>query len=229
MDKYKARLLILGYKQKYGIDYVETFAPVAKITTIRALLAVDTMKNWFVEQLDVSNAFLNGDLEETVYMTMPQGYCGHESRISMNGAKKKSDELTQLVCRLEKALYDLRQASRQWHHKLSVTPVANGFKHSKADYSLYSQVNNDAIILVLIYVDDILIPNNCQGLIRDLKGMLSTHFNIKDLGPVNYFMGLKIDKSDVGFFVLQKKYTSDLLKEFGMQVVTPLKLLVDAN
>lgn len=199
--------MILGYKQKYDIDYVETFAPVAKMTTVRALLTVAAMKDWFVDQLDVSNAFLNGDLEETIYMAMPPGYCGQGSRISVNVAKAKNEGVTQLVCRLQKALYGLRQASRQWHHKLYVTLVASGFKHSNADYSLYSQVNNGAITLVLIYVDDILIASNCQGSINELKGMLANYFNIKDLGPVNYFLGLEIDRSASGYFISQRKYT----------------------
>lgn len=228
VDKYKARLVILGYKQKYGIDFVETFAPVAKMSTVRALLAVSAMKNWFVHQLDVSNAFLNGDLNETVYMTLPQGYNGVGSRISVNGMTKVGDVTTQLVCRLRKALYGLRQASRQWHHKLAVTLVSMGFKHSKADYSLYSQVTNENITLVLIYVDDILISGNCQVAINELKIMLSAHFSMKDLGPASYFLGLEIDRSDAGIFVSQKKYTMDLLKEFGMMKAVPLKLPMDA-
>lgn len=187
IDKYKARLVILGYKQTYGIDYVETFAPVAKMTTVRALLAVAVMKEWHVHQLDVSNAFLNGELEETVYMSMPRGYSSYGSRIKL-GYMETGGAKTKLVCRLMKALYGLLQASRQWHHKLSVTLVSIGFSRSKADYCLYLRVEDGIITLVLIYVDDILISGNCQETIVELKAVLSKHFHIKDLGPVSYFL-----------------------------------------
>lgn len=229
IDKHKARLVILGYKQTYGIDYVETFAPVAKMTTVRALLAVAAMKEWHVHQLDVSNAFLNGELEETVYMMMPQGYNGYGSRISESLTTAESKNVQQLVCRLKKALYGLRQASRQWHHKLSVTLVSIGFSHSKSDYSLYSKVKDEVITLVLIYVDDILISGNCGKSIDKLKAELSAHFHMKDLGPVSYFLGLEIDRSNAGFFVSQRKYTLDLIKEFGMMKATPLKLPMDTH
>lgn len=229
VDNYKARLVILGNKQKHRIDYVETFAPVAKMTIVRALLAVAAMKDWFVHQLDVSNAFLNGELEETVYMSLPQGYDGYGSRISDTGMMQKSEGLNQLVWRLKKALYGLRQESRQWHHKLSITLVSIVFCHSKADYSLYSKVCNESITLVLIYVDDILISGNCIAAISDLKKILSSHFTMKDMGPVSYFLGLEIDRSEAGFFISQRKYVMDLLKEFGMRGTTPLKLPMDIH
>ena len=126
----------MGYKQTYGIDYVETFVPVAKMTTVRALLAVAALKDWEVHQMDVSNAFLNGDLEELVYMLMPPGYKGLGSRIELNQGANSPAETQQLVCRLKKAIYGLRRASRRWHHKLSVTLVSIGFRHSKATVSI---------------------------------------------------------------------------------------------
>lgn len=228
IDKHKAHLVILGYKQTYGIDYVETFAPVAKMTTVRSMLAVAAMKNWHVHQLDVSNAFLNGDLNEVVYMTLPLGYTGHESRIDKKGIVDLS-AYKHLVCRLIKALYGLRQASRKWHYKLAKTLTSIGFSHSKADYSLYSKVTEDSITLVLIYMENILISGNCLHSINDLKNTLSSRFHIKDMGPVSYFLGLKIDRSKDGFFVSQRKYVLDLLKDFGMINSTPLKLPMDMH
>lgn len=171
---------------------------------------------------------MNGELEEIVYMSMPQGYYGHGSRIKQ-GQIVTGGVSSRLVCRLKKALYGLRQASRQWHHKLSVTLISIGFGHSKVDYSLYSKVENEVVTMVLIYVDDILISGNCQHAIADLKVVLSSHFHMKDLGPVSYFLGLEIDRSDAGFFVLQRKYTSDLIKEFGMEKASPLKLPMDTH
>ena len=229
IEKYKARLVILGYKQTYGIDYVETFAPVAKMTTVRALLAVAAMKDWEVHQMDVSNAFLNGELEEVVYMLMPQGYTKLGSRIGTSGAYENVAAEKQLVCRLKKAIYGLRQASRRWHHKLSVTLISIGFQHSKADYSLYSKITGEVITLVLIYVDDLLISGNSLSAVNDLKNVLSSHFRMKDLGEVNYFLGLEIDRSQAGIFMSQKKYVMDMIKEFGMSNATSLKLPMDTH
>lgn len=187
----------------------------AKMATVTALLVVAAMKEWHVHQLDVSNALLNGELKKTVYMTLPHGYTG-QGRRDTQGQMKIKTKNPLLVCRLKKALYGLRQASRQWHHKLSITLVSLGFSHSKADYSLYSKVENNVIILVLIYADDILISGNYKAAIHDLKAVLSTHFHIKDLGPVSYFFVLEIDRNSVGFFVSQRKCTLDHLKEFVM-------------
>ena len=228
IERYKSRLVILGYKQVHGIDFTETFAPVAKLTTVRALLAVIAIQNWYVCQMDVSNAFLNGDLDEVIYMKMPPGYNGIGSRISTtepHGWKEDS----KLVCRLKKALYGLRQASRQWFSKLSFTLKAKDYVQSKADYSLFSRTDDGKITVILVYVDDILIAGDSMNEIDGLKKMLSQNFHMKDLGTPRYFLGLEIDRSQSGFFVSQKKYTNDLLKEFGMADAVPLKLPMDAH
>lgn len=229
VERYKSRLVILGNKQVYGINFSETFAPVAKLTTVRALLAVAAMQNWMVCQMDVSNAFLNGDLDELVYMKMPPGYTGMGSRISAATSVQSLGNKDIKVCRLKKALYGLRQAPRQWFSKLSITLKSMDYKQSKAYYSLFSYTRNNNITVVLVYVDDILISGDSQGDIAALKQLLCQNFHMKDMGTPRYFLGLEIDRSNAGFFVSQKKYTIDLLKEFGMQNVTPLKLPMDAH
>lgn len=133
------------------------------------------------------------------------------------------------VCRLKKALYGLRQAPRLWANKLGITLIAAGFKHSKADYSLYTKTSGDSITVVLVYVDDLLITGNCPDSISALKITLSNAFHMKDLGPVSYFLGLEIDRSSMGIFISQKKYTLDLLEEFGLTNATPLKLPLDSH
>lgn len=208
---------------------METFDPVAKMATVQTVLAVAAMKDWHVHQLDVSNAFLNGELEETFYMTLPHEYNGEGCRLMSCGKPTTEMNLGQLMCKLRKALYGFRQASRQWHQKLAVTLVSIGFNHSKADYSLYSKVEGHVILLVLIYVDDFLISGNSEEVIHDLKKVLSNHFHMKDMGPVSYFMGLEIDRSEDGFFVSQQKYTLDLIKKFGMTGAMPLKLQMDTH
>ncbi|GKB89771.1 cysteine-rich receptor-like protein kinase 8 [Tanacetum coccineum] len=145
-DRKKAILVVNGNRQRKGIDYEETFAQVSKIVTVRALLAVATMKGWDVCQMDVSNAFLHGDLFEEVYMKCSPGYVGQVEGV-------KDVERSTLVCKLKKSLYGLKQASRQWFAKLSSALLSFGYKQSKADYSLFVKVDSSSFTLVLVYVD----------------------------------------------------------------------------
>lgn len=229
VERYKSRLVILGLWQIYGLDYAETFAPVAKMTTVRALLAVAAMQGWLTIKMDVTNPFLHGDLDEVVYMKFPQGYTGLGSRVSVNqGEPTPHTHTSSTVCRLNKSLYGLKQAPRQWFSKLSTTLHAVYELHSIQSrltiYSLFTKINAGNILLILIYVDDLLICGNCALDIQHLKSMLSTKFHMKDSGELRSFLGLEIDRSSNGIFVSQKKYTIDLLKAFGMLHVTPLKL-----
>lgn len=227
VERYKSRLVILGCNQRYGEDYAETFAPVAKMTTVRAVLAVAAMQDWYTFQMDVTNAFLHGDLHECVYMKMPKGYTHFGSRIELNTEAKKPSSTT--VCKLKKSLYGLKQAPRQWFSKLSLTLVEFGYNQSKADYSLFTKTRHDNITLILVYVDDLLISGNSLEEIQKLKDMLSHAFLMKDLGELRYFLGLEIDRSSAGFFVSQRKYTLDLLKEYNMMDAKPLQLPMDPN
>lgn len=178
--------------------------------------------------MDVSNAFLHGELDETVYMHMPQGYTGIGSRITVNSKIIKTTAST-LVCKLKKSLYGLKQAPRNWFSKLSVTLLSMNFTQSKADYSLFILTKDESITLVLIYVDDLLISGNCNNSINSLKAMLSEVFHMKDLGDVTYFLGLEISRSESGFFVSQRKYTTDLLNDYNLLNTTPLKLPIDLH
>lgn len=214
VECYKSRLVILGCRQTYGVDYEHTFAPVAKMTTVRALLAVAALQNWEVMQMDVTNAFLHGDLYETVYMKLPQGYSHIGSRVVLQG--ECSARTSDLVYKLKKSLYGLRQAPRNWFEKLATTLKQLHFIQSLSDYSLFTLTTANSITLVLVYVDDLLLAGNNLKEINHLKQMLSSTFKMKDLGNVSYFLGLEISRSSAGFFVSQKKYALDLLEEFGV-------------
>ena len=134
--RYKARLVAKGFAQTYGIDYEETFSPVAKMTTIRTLLAVAAAKSWKLYQLDVKNAFLNGDLLEEIYMEQPEGYV--------------HPKFSTYICKLKKALYGLKQAPRVWYHKLVVYLMQNGFRELDADPSLFVNEKKGKLIAFML-------------------------------------------------------------------------------
>ena len=158
IERYKARLVAKGYTQTYGIDYQETFAPVAKMNTIRILLSVAINNGWNLYQMDVKNAFLQGTLEEEVYMTLPPGH-----RLENN---------TNLVCRLKKSIYGLKQSPRAWYGKLSHFLINYGFKVSHSDNSLFTKHKGNDTIVVLVYVDDIIVTGNNQNKIDEVKRVL---------------------------------------------------------
>lgn len=147
IERYKARLVAKGYTQSEGIDYHDTFAPVAKMVAIRTLFAVAAAKGWILEQLDVNNTFLHGDLHEEVYMTLPLGYI-HDSIVP------------NLVCRLIKSIYGLKQASRCWFEKLAACLIKAGYKQSQTDHSMFTFNQDGVFVVAVVYVDDILLSGN---------------------------------------------------------------------
>ncbi|KAM1171421.1 hypothetical protein ACFX2G_022146 [Malus domestica] len=206
IDRYKARLVAKGFHQQAGIDFTETFSPVAKPVTIRILLTLAVHHDWFLNQLDISNAFLHGSLKEEVFMQQPPGFVD---------ASQPS-----FVCKLNRSLYGLKQAPRAWYDKLGSTLLSLGFANSKSDCSLFV-CTSPSLVIVLVYVDDILVtgPNSshCQAFIQKL----STLFPVKDLGPLHYFLGLEVHRSSDGIFMSQGKYAMDLLIKTKMEGCKP--------
>lgn len=214
VERYKARLVARGYTQMEGVDYHDTFAPVAKLVTVRTLLAVATKRDWIIQQLDVNNAFLHGDLEEEVYMKVPQGFV---------------DKGETRVCRLRKSIYGLKQASRNWYHKFTTALIDIGFRQSRADYSLFTYKVGGVYVAALIYVDDVIIVGNDKDKIQQTKSNLDQRFSIKDLGNLKYFLGIEVARTSEGLVLSQRKYTLDILKDSGLQGCRPSAFPMEQN
>jgi hypothetical protein len=201
IDKYKARLVVKGFRQIAGRDYEEVFAPTAQQATLRVMMAHASAKHLEVEQLDVRTAFLNGDLSEEVYLRLPS-------------------ELGGKIWKLHKALYGLKQAARAWHDKLRDEMLKHGFTPCKHEPCLFFRGQGDMRVYVVIHVDDALIFGQ-RPAISKAKESISAMFDVKDLGPVSYFLGISIQKTESGGYSLsQPKYVSDLLESFGMTDAT---------
>jgi Reverse transcriptase (RNA-dependent DNA polymerase) len=155
IESYKARLVAKGYTQTYGMNYQETFASVAKMNTVRILFSIAVNHNWTIYQLDVRNTFLQGTLNEEVYMTLPPGH------------EKEGDDT--IVCKLHKLIYGLKQSPRAWYEKLSSYITSCNFQISSADHSLFSKRGNNYIIIILLYVDDIIITSDNLEEIRKVE------------------------------------------------------------
>jgi histone deacetylase 1/2 len=202
VDRYKARLVAKGFKQRYGIDYEDTFSPVVKAATIRLVLTVAVSRGWSLRQLDVKNAFLHGVLEEEVYMKQPPGF--------------ENSQTPHFICKLDKALYGLKQAPRAWFSRLSNKLYSLGFVPSKADTSLFLFNKSGIIIYVLIYVDDIIVTSSSDKAIGALLHDLRDDFALKDLGPLHFFLGIEVKQTYDGLRLTQEKYAADILTKVGM-------------
>ncbi|PKU87481.1 Retrovirus-related Pol polyprotein from transposon TNT 1-94 [Dendrobium catenatum] len=206
--RHKARLVAQGFKQEYGLDYFETFSPVAKFPTIRILLTVAVTHQWKILQLDVSNAFLHGDLNDTVYMSQPPGFVDSVH--------------PDYVCLLKKSIYGLKQSPRQWFATFSTHLLQFGFKTSTADPSLLIYQNGSKVLYILIYVDDILLTGSDANLINSLLDDLHKRFQLKNLGTINQFLGISVTTTSNGLHLNQELYATTILNRSGMTNCKPL-------
>ncbi|GMJ13708.1 hypothetical protein HRI_005040000 [Hibiscus trionum] len=210
VDRFKARLVVKGFTQIEGVDYIDTFSPVAKMTSFKVLLALAASNDWHLLQLDVNNAFLNGQLDEEVYMKLSLGYNLKDSMSCAN-----LDESSNLVCKLNKSIYGLKQASRQWFHAFSQVILKCGFVQSPSDHSLFTKGTGDDFIALLVYVDDVVLAGKNLLLLEAVQDFLQSHFKLKLLGPLKYFLGFEIAMNDTGISLSQRHYTLQLLEDTG--------------
>ncbi|PKU64015.1 Retrovirus-related Pol polyprotein from transposon TNT 1-94 [Dendrobium catenatum] len=209
LARYKARLVAKGFHQEFGIDYFDTFSPVAKFHTIRILFTVAISRHWPILQLDVSNAFLHGHLEETVYMKHPQGFV--------------DATYPNHVCLLKKALYGLKQAPRQWFSTFTTFLTEFGFRISAADPSLLLFSKGSTQLYILVYVDDILLTGNESSIIDSLLASLQSRFHMRNLGPVSNFLGIQVSPISSGVHLSQSLYATTLLSRAGMKDCKPVQ------
>ena len=202
VERYKARLVAKGFKQREGIDYEEVFAPVGKQATLRFILSHASAEDLEVHQLDVKTAFLNGELEEDIFIEQPPGY---------------TDGNRHTACRLHRALYGLRQAPRAWQHKLKQYLEDIRFDTSTADPGLFIKRNKEHNVYVLVYVDDILIIAKDLTTVNETKQALMTAFEARDMGEAQHFLGLEIirDRKERTLKIKQPRLTSELLNQYG--------------
>ena len=212
IDKFKARLVAKGFTQKEGIDYFDTYAPVARIATIRLLIALASIHNLIIHQMDVKTAFLNGELEEEVYMQQPEGFV-------VPGQENK-------VCKLVKSLYGLKQAPKQWHQKFDEVVLSNGFSINEADKCVYSKFVGEIGVIICLYVDDMLIFGTDLEQVENTKRFLSNNFDMKDMGVADIILGIRIVRDNENITLSQSHYIEKILKKFGkfdcVSVSTPL-------
>ncbi|KAF5465891.1 hypothetical protein F2P56_015856 [Juglans regia] len=214
IERLKARVVAKSFTQQEGINNTETFSPVAKFVTVQVLLSLAAVYGWLLHQFDVNNAFLHGALSEEIYMHKPPGY-------TKGGPHQ--------VCKLLKSIYALKQASRQWYSKFSTSLIEFGFEQSKVDYSLFTKLDGDSFLALLVYIDDIIVASNSQVSIDSLKSFLNHKFKIKDLGSLHYFLGLEVARSSQGIHLCQRKYALDILADSGTLGNKPIKLPLEQN
>ena len=215
VDKYKARLVAKGYRQKEGLDYFDTYSPVSRITSIKTLIAIASLNNMEIHQMDVKTAFLNGELDEEIYMEQPEGFV-------VQGQENK-------VCKLVKSLYGLKQAPKQWHEKFDHTMLSHGFKINECDKCVYIKTYANSCVFVCLYVDDMLIMETSKDVIMSTKKLLRSIFDMKDLGLADVILGIQIKRNNEGYILTQSHYVEKILNKYDQSnckvAVTPF----DAN
>ncbi|GJR21701.1 retrovirus-related pol polyprotein from transposon TNT 1-94 [Tanacetum coccineum] len=205
-----ARLVAQSYNQQEGIDYDETYAPVARLESIRILWAYACALDFKLFQMDVKSAFLNGFNNEEVYMAQPPGFIDFEKSIHH-------------VYKLKKALYGLKQAPKAWYDRLKAFLIKHEYKMGMVDNSLFTKKKISNLIIVQIYIDDIICGSTCQDICDEFAKIMHDKFEMSMMGELNFFLGLQIKQMEDGIFFNQSKYIKEMLKKFGLEESKPMK------
>ncbi|GJX05247.1 zinc finger, CCHC-type containing protein [Tanacetum coccineum] len=215
-EKFKARLVIQGFKTMSGIDYFDTYALVARSNTIRLLIAMALIHNIFIHKIDVKTAFLNGELDEDVYMNQPQGFI-------MPGNENK-------VCKLIKSLYGLKQAPKQWHQKFDEVVLSNGYLLNQVDKCVYRKFDESGKgVIICLYVDDMLIFGTDQVQVDVTKEFLSSRFFMKDMGEADVILSIRIKHESNGIEISQSHYIEKILNKFNYFNCTSVSTPMDTS
>ena len=208
-EKHKARYVAKGYSQTPNVDYGETFAPTARITSVRMLLQLAVQQGMVVHQMDVKTAYLNAPIDCELYMEQPEGYV----ELGRNGKK--------LVWRLKKSLYGLKQSGRNWSVVLQQFLISEGFNQSLSDPCVYTKEVKEAKIILIVWVDDILVAASNENVLDSVKNSLKARFKMKDMGRLVWFLGIEVVQSERYIEMSQKRYIEKMLKKFGMEECKP--------
>jgi hypothetical protein len=211
----KARLVAQGYTQIEGLDFCETFAPVARLEAIRILLAYACAHNIKLYQMDVKSAFLNGKISELVYVEQPPGF--------------EDPKRPNHVYKLSKALYGLKQAPRAWYERLRNFLLSKDFKIGKVDTTLFTKRIGKDLFVCQIYIDDIIFGSTNELFCEEFGKMMSKEFEMSMIGELSFFLGLQIKQLKDGIFISQSKYLKDMLKKFGLENTKPIKTPMATN
>ncbi|GKA50531.1 retrovirus-related pol polyprotein from transposon TNT 1-94 [Tanacetum coccineum] len=209
VSRNKARLVSQGYNQQEGIEYDETYAPVARLESIRILLAYACALDFKLFQMDVKSAFLNGFINEEVYVAQPLGFIDFE----------KPDH----VYKLKKALYGLKQAPKAWYDRLKAFLIKHEYKIGMVDNTLFTKKKSSNLFIDQIYVDDIIFSSTCQDMCDEFAKIMHDEFEMSMMGELNFFLGLQIKQMEDGIFFNQSKYIKEMLKKFGLEDSKPMK------
>ncbi|GJW89283.1 retrovirus-related pol polyprotein from transposon TNT 1-94 [Tanacetum coccineum] len=207
VSRNKVRLVAQSYNQQEGIDYDETYAPVARLESIRILLAYACALDLF--QMDLKSAFLNSFMNEEIYMAQPLGFIDFAN--------------PNHVYRLKKALYGLKQAPKAWYDRLKAFLIKHDCTMGMVDNTLFTKKKNSNLIIVQIYVDDIIFGSTCQELCDDFAKIMHDEFEMSMMGELNFFLGLQIKQLEDGIFFNQSKNIKEMLKKFGLEDSKPMK------
>ena len=209
IDRYKARLVAKGFSQVEGIDFCETFAPVARLSSIRVLLALGAHYDWEIHQMDVKMAFLNGDLDEEIYMTQPEGFI--------------QPGMENMECKLTKALYELKQAGRQWYQKMHQALKELNFQSLDTDHCVYRLEHGSTVVFIALYVDDLLILSNELNRLNKFKQDLSRVFDMKDIGEAQFVLGIQIirDRKNRTLTISQCEYVKRIVGNLQLSDCRP--------